>query len=296
MISALIGLDPTQKSSDGFSGSAGIILYFQDKGFFSSVHICGVIHHHLYTYPISFYREMKNELAQEANKSIEKLVDGQFKNDSVKVLQSDSHLNESLVEKLCNYGMKKKADVLLLSSTENPGAMHWILGSFCETAALVSSMPVLIIKPQARLSEFAEEFRILIAVDVNEPMTDKSLRWIAKKAAIPSAMVELIYVEKAKSTGSFLRIGKSTTKTSAPIKELKRLQAELTKKGIKTKASVLKGGSSISQSIVDYADNIQASLIITETSKRSRTRRILLGSTSRSILRMTKRPFLNLRF
>lgn len=283
MKSVLIAIDPTSQKGTNFFKFCDLVRLFQDREIFFHSQIGSIIHPGLYTVPNSWYREMKGEYAKEAAESIEKDCSMKFAFDSVKVLTSETHVTESLIAKISSFSIRKGIDLLVIPGSEKSGLPYWMLGSFSETAALTAQIPVLVIKPHLMLRELSKEVRFLVATDVSAPPSRRELNWIAKTTVAAKASLDLLYV----------RPRGSKTKDEQAV--LKNLQLFLKDKGCSVHLTVLDEGQSAAHTIVDFADSRMSWITITTAAKRSVLRKMLLGSTARRVLALSKRPILSLR-
>lgn len=292
MNSALITVDPISEKGKSFDRFCELVQLFQSKGFFNKTSIASIIHGSLYMIPLSWYQEMKGKYADEAIQNIKKNCTGKFEFESAKVLHSDSHANEVLVKYLSRYGRSKGIDCLVVSSNERRGLPHWILGSFSETAVLTSTLPVLVIKPQLSKTELSWEVRVLLAIDVAAPLTKKAVKWIAKLANSVDAHIDIIYTNpRSRILTDILQQKKNINEANLI---LRKIQDDFKTEGVKSKIGILEESKSVAHTLVDFAEKRQSWLIITTEVERPKSLKLLVGSTARRILKLTKRPFLRL--
>lgn len=293
MMSALVAIDPTSEKGKSFERFTAVLRLFQQKEILSNASIAAAIHGALYAVPHQWYREMKGKFAKEALDSITKACTGRFVFDGAKVLQSDVQSNEGLVAKLAGYGRRSGHDLLVVSSNERTGLPHWILGSFSETAALTAPMSVLAIKPHLAESDFPPEARFVVTVDAAVPPSKKTLQWIGRLAKSADAHVHLVYVEP-RERPLVDSLQKRQPKNLAET-VLKGIARDLREAGVQSTVDILSESKSIAHTVVDLAEVQKAWLTITLSAERSAVRKLLLGSTARRVLSLTKRPFLSLR-
>jgi len=293
MKSALVAIDPTSKLGTGFGRFCSILRLFQARGFFPETSVASLIHAALYAMPLAWYREAKDQLLEEAYDTVTTACRGRFEFDSVRVLSCEAHENEALVARLSQFGRRKRKEVLIVSSNDRSGLPHWILGSFSETAALTASLPILVVKPHLKDSDFSREVRFVVGIDAVTPVSEEELDWIAKAAGETRAHVDLVYVEpRPRPVLGFLH--EPIQKTDA-TRVLKRLQAVLKARGTRSSVTLLEESRSVPHTIVEFAENRKAWMIVAGNAERSTARRLLLGSTARRMLTLTERPFLSLR-
>ncbi len=294
MRTALITVDPAATKASTFRNYCDLIRLFQSKGLFKKSSVVAAIHPSLYPTPISWYQKSKTKLAKDALESLQNSCRGKFQFDAVKVLRSDTHDQESLVRQISNFGRANDADVLVISSHNRKGLPYWVLGSFAETASLTSALPVLILKPHHKIKDFSSEVRMVVCIDVGVPISQPDLNWILSSARDANAHVDWVYIEP--SPIPLLETLQQAKEKPEAEKILGGLRSAAAKKGIKSSVKVLQEYTSIAHTLVDYADSRKAWLTITLSTRRSRARRLWLGSTGRQVLKLTKRPFLNLRW
>lgn len=309
--SALVAVDPVSKKGEAFKRFCAIIRLFQQKHLLSQSSLVSIIHASLYTVPISWYEDMKNDFAREAHDSIRNDCQGRFEFTDARVLQSQTNSNEDLINQVVRYGQRKSKGLLVVSSNERSGLAHWILGSFSETAALTAKAPVLIIKPYLTEKDFSAKVRLVVAMDATAPLPTEELQWISSMAKKASAEVDLIYVEPQKHFFADklqkLAGSKKTKKEWAEkekqnekgkqelINNLRKVRKFLQAQKIPVHIEVLDEKETIAHTIDDFATQKKAWAIITMGAEKTRGRKLLLGSTTRRLLKLTKRPFLSLR-
>lgn len=292
MASALISIDPSINKTNSFERFCRIINHYQTKGFFTRLSVASAIHPSLFPHPISWYDELKEQFMGEAYEKVKASCEGNFKYSSIKVLSSNSSGAEDLVTVISSYARRRGDEILIMASSDKKGLPYWILGSFSETASLTAPLPVLIIKPYN--ITFSRSVRIVLAVDVSAPPSSQTLVTIAGLAEKANAHVDLVYANT--STTNILKKNLSDPRDNKEARIiLKDLQSKLLSLKIKSNIKLLMGVDSVAHAIADYAEETQAWLTITTEVKRTKSRKLLLGSTSRRILKLTKRPFLSMR-
>ena len=119
--------------------------------------------------------------------------------------------------------------------------------------------------------------RILIAVDGSK-QADKAIEVGLQIASAQQAEVTFLHVLVPPGTSEYNLI-------------LHRASAQAEEAGVPSKRELV-AGRSISRSIVDYADEIKASLIVVGTRGLGPVTGALLGSASKGVLKRTERPTL----
>jgi nucleotide-binding universal stress UspA family protein len=293
MKKAVIALSPRQDLDENLDHFYETLKLFQDKGFFAETSVVSVIHPLVYLMPNQWYRDMRGRLAKEALQDLDKRIKHHFQYQSIKVLQSATDSLEYLASMVSRYAQRNGSDVLVIASNDRTGLPHWILGSFSETAALLARHPTLIIKPHMSPEQFAPTPHLVVCVDVTAPPTSKELRWIVNAAKTGEAALELLYVQP--KSRPLLDAVQRSKAPKEPQKILEDMQRKLQKAGLSVSSSVLEEGSSLAQTVVDFAEQKQTWAILTVATPRSTLRKLILGSQARRILALTQRPFLSLR-
>lgn len=289
----VVAVEPTSKRSTCFNVFSKTIKQFQIKGLLPSTSILSINHSALYLGPISWYRENQDRYVEETKSRISELCSGQFEHGSIHVLKGQASSNQFLVEQASGYLNDIRSNLLVVLSSDRTGVPYWFLGSFSETAALSLTVPILIIKPHVKGIKFSAKTRVVIAVDASVVYPSKYIKWISDFALPAGAKVDLVYV-KPEAKGFFAAFRKPK-KQDVPIRELRTLQKALIKFGLDTTLIMINEKQSVAHSIVDYADKKNAWAIITMGAQRKLARRLLMGSTARRILSLTKRPYISLR-
>ena len=289
-----MAIDPMELKGSRFERFCEKILFLQEKGFVLRTSVVAVAHGSQHLMPYSYYRDHKDELAKDARLNIRQACEGKFEHHSVRVLQSDSHTNEELVAHLSRYGKRIGSDILIIASNDRTGLPYWFLGSFAETASLTAKMPVLILKNSTPIAKFAQNPVLVVPIDVSTPSDARDVTWIANLSRSTKSHLSLVYVEPRKrAVVDSLQERKSKDEAALV---LNRVATALKSKGaLSTTASVLPETRSIAHAIVDFAEKEKSWVTICTSPKRKKLRKLLLGSTARHVLALSKRPFLSLR-
>lgn len=295
MKSAMIAVDPASIQSAAFKRFSRIIRLYQEKGFFSSVLLTSIIYPAMYVVPREWYQKMKGKFVRDVLTILEKDARGILPFDETKVLQSsNSDHYEDLVEQLCLAGHRERRDILILGSNDRSGLPYWFLGSFSETAALTADLPVLIVKTQAALPDFAKKVRFVVGVDATLPPDRKSLEWLGDLAKSVQAQISLVYVQPRPRF--FLDRLDKPRDHSSQHDVIRGSVAILENMGIDVESKVLNEEASKAHAIIEFADKKKAWLIAVLPVKRSGLRQLYMGSTARQLVALSKRPVLSLRF
>lgn len=284
MNSVLVCVDPVVPHKRNLQKYSKQIQFFQDKKIITSATVASVVHPALFSVPTKWYQEMKKRFVRETAEHLASVTEGCFQYDEIKVIQSDSSVTEDLVFKLSRYGKNHKHSLLVLSSSDKKGFPQWFMGSFSGSASLIAEMPVMILKPQMAPEDFASKPRFIFAVDPDLSDSPEAMKWIIQQFKGTEAAIDIVYVSHAKAD-----------KNKDQGASLEAMKKTLTLGGLKTKLVILQEKKSVAHSIVEYADDKKAWGILTLHSPGSRARKLLMGSCARQILKLTKRPFINIR-
>lgn len=292
MNSAVVAIDHSLDFGDYFESFCSQVRAFQQNGFFREVSVVSLMHASQYLLPYRFYRDSKYELTAEAINKLKAACEGRFEFDSVKVIHANSHDKEHHVSLLSRYAKSSGADVVIVGSHDRKGLPAWFLGSFSATATLRGTVPVLVLKPGSRLE--LSKPRIALAVDAASPPDAKATPFVAKAAKVTRSEVDLVYIEPSKrSVIDSLQQRKGKDEAT---KVLGKLQTKLKQLGVSSNSKLLPESLSVAHAIADFAEKRKAFLTVCIAAKRSRMRKLLLGSTARQVLTLSQRPFLSVRW
>src|SRR5690606_35004459 len=119
-------------------------------------------------------------------------------------------------------------------------------------------------------------------------------RWVATLANSANADVDIVYVKPRQ--GKFLKAAPVSKENRDVDKTLASFASELKKSGVSSSRSILKSSGSTAQTIIQHSAKRKSGKIVTICTRRKGFRRLLMGSTERRVLSLTKRPFLSVRF
>ncbi|MGE3682183.1 MAG: universal stress protein [Bdellovibrionales bacterium] len=293
MKSALIAIDPMVLKGKAFERLCEMIRRFQDEGLFSRAFVVSVIQPSQFLMPYADFRKDKDELAREAQANVKRACSGKFEFSSVRVLQAVSDTNEEIVDLLSKHSKRFGVDVLVVGSNDRRGLPYWFLGSLSETASLTAKIPVLVLKNSAFQVRLPQKPNFVVAVDVAAPPQAQQISWLVRLAKVTDASVHLIYVEPlVRPVIDRLQQRKNHEEAT---RILKRMEGAIKSSGVFVHASIREETRSIAHTIVEFAEEKRASLTLVTTPKRSKVRKLLLGSNARHVLALTKRPLLSLR-
>jgi len=293
MKNALVAIDPMALKESSFEHLCDAIRVFQEKRILARTSIVSATHASQFLMPYSYYREHKDELAQEARNKVRAACTGKFQFVNNRVLQSDSHTNEEIVSLISRYGRRTGMDLLVVASNDRKGLPYWFLGSFSETASLTAKMPILVFKGYLSKLEISRNTNFVVGVDVAAPPSSQDINWLVGLAKAAQARIHLLYIEpRERPLVDRLQLRKNRTDAT---RILERIAGAFESRGIPSTSSIREETRSVAHTVVDVAEKKCALLTIVTTAERSTVRKLLLGSTARHTLALTKRPFLSLR-
>lgn len=292
-MSVVVAIEPISEASPSLNAFAGTIRHFQEHGLLPTTRITSMIHSALYMVPLSWYAENEERYAAEARRNIEDTCLGKFEFNSIQILKGRASSNQYLVEQMSENLSRTRTDLFVVLSNNRTGIPHWFLGSFAETAALAATCPVLIIKPNVKALEFSSRPRLAVALDASAQYSPKHIQWIVDLALPANAQVDLVSIKP--SPKKILSSLRKPVHPRLAIKEIKKFDRALKQSGIETTLTFLKEKESVAATIASFADRKKSWALLTIATNRKATRRILIGSTARRVLALTKRPFFSLR-
>lgn len=283
---------PVYEETLSLNRFAATVKLFQDAHILPRVSIVSLIHSSLYMVPVSWYYENEERYAAEAQSKIDETCQNKFDFSSVNVLKTKASANHFLVEHLSEFLTGKRSDLLVVLASNRKGVPYWLLGSFAETAALTCTKSVMVIKSQSKI-ELSAKPRFTVAIDPSVKYTSKDINWLIRLALPGRVQLDLLFV-RPKPSG-VLSVLRKPEHPRIAEKELKKFDLELNKVGITTTLTFTKEEGSIAETIVEFSDKKKSWGIVTISTERSLVRKLLLGSTARKVLMLTKRPFFSVR-
>jgi nucleotide-binding universal stress UspA family protein len=281
MKSGIIAIDPTAVSGKSFERLCSFIRLYQKHGLFSKLGVVSLMHSGLYSYPLRVYRDEKPKLARETKTAMLNSLRNRLDFTSVSVIPSSSSGPAVLVERLEREAEKDRAGVIILGSHDRSGLPYWYLGSFSETAAFTSKIPVLIVKTGLTAASLAEKPHMTVAVDASTLPGVRSLQRIILTASNLGAEVDLVYVRPEGDLDEAVKI------------RLERLRSMFSRSGVKAKMLILRRNASIAQTVADHARARGSWLLVTYSAAKKGLGQKLMGSVARKILTLSRTPFLS---
>jgi nucleotide-binding universal stress UspA family protein len=269
-----------------------MVKYFQEHGLFTQLDIVSVIHRNLYILPASEYRKLESKLLKEAHASLQFHLKQQLNFQKVRVIASGSTFPEDNVGIISDMARRLKAEVLVVGGSGRQGLAYWMLGSFSETATLTATVPLLVLKRQIDITRFGKNPVIVLAVDIEYPPRQNVLKRVSQLARRLKASTRILYVlPKPRLIHKVLEKPKRPNIISLNQKFKSQLQSGQTK----PRFVIKREGKTIAHTINEYAESQRAWAIVLTRSNRGRMHKLLLGSTARRTLALSKLPLLVLR-
>lgn len=294
MKSGLVTIDPSIEAGASFQSFCNALRFFQEHGLISQTSVGSVVHPNLYLLPYRFYKEFRGTYIKEANAKLQTVCADCLDYDTIRILPSESLSKEDHINQLARCAHRLGRDLLILASHDRVGLSHLLLGSYSETATLMAKIPVFVIKPSFDLKDFAnKQARFVLAVDAASPPSGRAVRWVADFAKPANVTIDLLYVRPRKKV--LIDSLQERKPRQAAEQVLGDLQKAFAKYGFKANSIVLDESHSVAETVAEHSENEGAWVTICSEAIRSKSRKLLLGSTARKILLNTKRPFLSLR-
>lgn len=289
MRSAVVAVTPTlneePKTLERFGRQ---VQELQDRGLFPSIWVASVMHPDLYPYPASYYQLVESGLMHKNKEQLEANMKNWFRFNEVHMLSTASSESLTLAERLSDFTRSRRAEALVVNQPPQRSWLRRLVRRVAEVTAFSAEVPVLVLNPDHERELTGAEARILLAVDPRRPPSALELGHVASAAKLMGAEVHLVHVRPANR--SFSNTLGARLPVSLVMKELARLEARLLTSGVKAKCVVVEEDDTIAGSLEKYAEDHRICVsAITSPSGRF-LRRILLGSTARRLLRVSKRP------
>jgi nucleotide-binding universal stress UspA family protein len=290
---AVLAVDPTTFTNSWTERVFSMVKHFQEHGLFTQLDLVSLIHRNLYILPTSEYRKLESKLLKEARASLQFHLKPQLNFQKVRVIASDSTFQEDNVGIISDITRRLKAEVLIVGGSGRQGLAYWMLGSFSETATLTATVPVLVLKQQIDKTRFGKNPVIVLAVDIEYPPRQNVLKRVGELATRLKASTHFLYVlpkprlihkvlEKPKERQNILSLSQ-------------KFKAQLQSRQTKQRFVIQKESKTIAHTINEYAERQRAWAIVLTPSNRGRMHTILLGSTARRTLALSRLPLLMLR-
>jgi nucleotide-binding universal stress UspA family protein len=290
---AVLAVDPTTFTNSWTQKVFNLVGYFQDHGLFTQLDIVSVIHPNLYILPTSGYRKLESKLLKEAHASLQSQLKEQLNFQKVRVIASDSTFPEDNVRIISDMTRRLKAEVLIVGGSGRQGLAYWMLGSFSETATLSATVPVLLLKQQIDVTRFRKNPVIVLSVDIEYPPRRKVLKSVGELAMRLKASTHVLYV--LPKSRLIHKVFEKPEDLPNLVSAHQKLKTQLQSHQIKPRFVIKNESKTIAHTINEYAESQHAWAIVLTPSNRGRMHKIMLGSTARRTLALSKLPLLVLK-
>lgn len=209
------------------------------------------------------------------------------------VLVSSDLSLKSAASALLSYAKSVNADLIALSTHARKGVARFLLGSFAETLALHSDIPLLTVNPKSDVPRKITE--IVFPTDFSE-RSKKALIVVANFAKAIDAKITLYHQVEYLSQYFIEPMVAVPNYQSFIEQDIKRRKAtaeewrmELTALGVKTGEVINKKGGYAPDSILSYAKKLKSGMIAMASQSGSLAA-TLLGSVTRQVMRQSPCP------
>lgn len=265
----------------------------QKLGLLKSVSIASVMHPDLYPFPASYYQLIKFGLTHKNKKQLEDFMRNKFEFKKVHMLSSPSSENLTLAEKLSEFAERQRADLLVVNQTRNAGWFKSLVHRVAEVTAFSAALPVLVLHSDSEEAKGGFEPRILLAVDARHLPSASELEYVANAARLMGAEVHIVHVRPANR--SFSKPLNLRLPPSLVMRKLGRLETYFARKCVSARSAMVEEDESIAAAIEQYAETHRMCMSVVTLPVRPYLRRLLLGSTAKRLLRISRRPVFVLR-
>lgn len=288
-----LALDAVSTKTPALEQFLEVMGHFQSKGLIASVESVSAFHPGLLGLRSEYYRRHRSEVVGELMAAVKKALGRRWPEVRPHVVFAESPGNEDLVEAVASWSRRHGNEVVAVAGHQRRGLAWWVLGSFSETAAMISPQPVLVVKPTLRLKDLHRTPRFVLCVDPEAPPSKAELTFVQSKLGGAGRRIDVLTVRPRRESmlKSFL---KETVGPSKRSQSLARVIRDLSKRS-EVRLVEKTASSSVAAEIADYACSKRAWMVILTSPARSRGHRLLMGSTARSVLALAKTPVLALR-
>lgn len=289
MRSAVLAVTPTlYERPENLDRLCQQVSALQERGVLGSVSVASVMHPDLYPYPASYYQLVKFGLLHQSRAQLEGFMKKKFKFKKVHMLTSPSSENTTLAEALSEFAKKRRADVLVVNRPAHRGLFSKLFSRVAEVTAFSADLPVLVLNSEFEAELLNSEPRILLGIDPKVAPSEAELAQVISAAKLMGAEVHLAHVRPASRTPSDMYNGR--TPASIVMRKLRSLEYQLRAEGVRARSVMLEEDESVAASIEQYAEDNRICMTAVTSPVRPFLRKILLGSTARKLLRLSRRP------
>jgi nucleotide-binding universal stress UspA family protein len=233
-----------------------------------------------------FYLRLDEKTTKDAKESLKKTVDT-LKNMGIRV--KGTLIRGTPYIEIVRFAEKEDMDLIVMGSKGLTGFEHLLLGSVAEKVTRKSSIPVLTVREEVKKVEVK---RILFPTDLSETS------YVAFDLALSLAelfdseihmlhVLELLSGEKMKAEALL-----EDTQFEDMAVSIKRVMKE--EKRISILKHVIRGFDA-GYSIPEFADEIDADIIVMATHGRSGLSHVLLGSVTEKVMKLSSKPLLTIK-
>lgn len=294
MKTAIVAITPTlNEEPEKLERLCAQIYELQKLGLLGSLSVAAVMHPDLYPYPASYYHRIKFGLSYQNQRRLEKFMRQRITFDKVHMLSTPSSENLTLAEKLSGFAKQQRAEVLVVSQVREQSWIRRLFHRVAEVTALSASLPVLVLHSEQEPGGAAFGPRILLAVDPRSLPAEAELDPVADAARLMGAEVHLVHVRPANR--SFTKPLNLRLSPSVVMRKLAPLEAYFARRSVSAKTALVEEDESVAAAIEQYAETHGICLSAVTLPARPYLRRLLLGSTAKRLLRISRRPVFILR-
>lgn len=285
MRSALIAIEPSKEMPHPeLEDFCGQVDGLRSQGLFRWARVISILHPDQYSYPNSWFQEMKFQLRRKAESELRRLLTGRLHFQHLSVLISGGSNSEEMVEMVSRTARKKRADLLVLAWDGRESLWGRLFGGFAQSAISYSAVPVLVVRP--RRDPPAAGRQIIAAVDAERMPTAGESRWLMKVARQMGLPLHFIYVKPPVPSPRHV--------VDASLK-LRRLCRYFSTKNIQASWEILPEEKSVEYTLNSYAALNGADLLVAFYRSKGWIGHLSKGSTVYRLLATSCRPVLVLR-
>lgn len=218
-----------------------------------------------------YIQNRHQKLEEEARQAMDRLIQYPAYSD-VNIVPLLLTNTDGLVENVT----KQTADLIVMTSAGASGLEEWLIGSNAEVIVRYAKCPVLVVKDP--VDQFKTE-NIVCAVDIDDRLK--------ADYAYPFELSEI-------ELQQFLYV-LTPSDARQPDGILEWINEFVDDKGITRSKSVIRRARTIHEGIIQYADEVDADLIVVFTQGHKGLRRLLSGSVAEDVLNHSRLPVLVMR-
>ncbi len=206
MTTAVMAVDAARINKFRLEDISLSLLNLKEHGAIQDIHVVSIIHPDSYALPYSVFRNEKKELVARAKSELRQALDDRLKPASLEVLATDSQSVEQFVKLVTHHGRRLEADLFVAGSSGKSAFSYLFEGSFTETAALNTPMPVLVLGPGSGHVRFQKRAKLLLVLCSSSLPSVKSRMWVADLARSLKSELKLATVDDERRWWSAKRV------------------------------------------------------------------------------------------